>query len=84
MVSPTVFSLMIDQKRTGSPVVITAGNKDIRHEANVRSDLADMAAPFAKWERRDYASRTSSVDNAPGFPRSAHSSNRSGLRRIVW
>ncbi len=43
------FSLMIDQRRTGSPVVITAGNKDIRHEANVRSDLADMAAPFAKW-----------------------------------
>ncbi len=43
------FSLMIDQKRTGSPVVITAGNKDIRHLANNRSDLADMAAPFAKW-----------------------------------
>ena len=43
------FSLMIDQKRTGSPVVITAGNKDIRHLAGARSDLADMAAPFAKW-----------------------------------
>ena len=43
------FSLMIDQKRTGSPVVITAGNKDIRHMAAGRSDLADMAAPFAKW-----------------------------------
>ncbi len=43
------FSLMIDQKRTGSPVVITAGNKDIRHLASDRSDLADMAAPFAKW-----------------------------------
>lgn len=43
------FSLMIDQKRTGSPVVITAGNKDIRHLANNRSDLADMARPFAKW-----------------------------------
>ena len=43
------FSLMIDQKRTGSPVVITAGNKDIRHLANNRSDLAGMAAPFAKW-----------------------------------
>ncbi len=43
------FSLMIDQYRTGSPVVITAGNKDIRHLAGGRSDLADMAAPFAKW-----------------------------------
>ena len=43
------LSLMIDQKRTGSPVVITAGNKDIRHLAAGRSDLADMAAPFAKW-----------------------------------
>ena len=27
------FSLMVDQNRTGSPVVITAGNKDIRHMA---------------------------------------------------
>ena len=43
------FSLMVDQKKTGSPVVITAGNKDIRHLAAGRSDLADMAAPFAKW-----------------------------------
>lgn len=43
------FSLMIDQKRTGSPVVITAGNKDIRHLAGGRSDLSEMAAPFAKW-----------------------------------
>ncbi len=43
------FSLMVDQKKTGSPVVITAGNKDIRHMAAGRSDLADMAAPFAKW-----------------------------------
>ena len=43
------FSLMIDQKKTGSPVVITAGNKDIRHMAAGRSDLADMAVPFAKW-----------------------------------
>ena len=43
------FSLMIDQLRTGSPVVITAGNKDIRHVSNNRSDLADMARPFAKW-----------------------------------
>lgn len=43
------FSLMVDQNRTGSPVVITAGNKDIRHMAAGRSDLADMAAPFAKW-----------------------------------
>ena len=43
------FSLMVDQNRTGSPVVITAGNKDIRHMAAGRSDLADMATPFAKW-----------------------------------
>lgn len=43
------FSLMVDQHRTGTPVVITAGNKDIRHVAGGRSDLADMAAPFAKW-----------------------------------
>ncbi len=43
------FSLMIDQYRTGSPVVITAGNKDVRHLAGGRSDLVEMAAPFTKW-----------------------------------
>ena len=43
------FGLMVDQKKTGSPVVITAGNKDVRHLAAGRSDLVEMAAPFSKW-----------------------------------
>ncbi len=43
------FGLMVDQKRTGTPMVITAGNKDVRSLAAGRSDLAEMAAPFAKW-----------------------------------
>ena len=78
------FSLMIDQKRTGSPVVITAGNKDIRHLANNRSDLADMAAPFAKWSAEiSHPEQVPSVI-ASGFSRSAHSSDRTCLRSVVW
>ncbi len=43
------LSLMIDQKYTYAPMVVTAGNKDIRKLAAGRSDLADMARPFVKW-----------------------------------
>ncbi|MBN4059372.1 thiamine pyrophosphate-binding protein [Dehalococcoides mccartyi] len=43
------FSMMIDQLNTGSPMVITAGNKDIRKLGAGRSDLAEMARPFSKW-----------------------------------
>jgi benzoylformate decarboxylase len=43
------LSLMIDQKYSGTPMVLTAGNKDIRKLAAGRSDLAEMARPFAKW-----------------------------------
>jgi benzoylformate decarboxylase len=43
------LSLMIDQLYSGTPMVMTAGNKDIRKLAPGRSDLADMARPYAKW-----------------------------------
>ena len=43
------LSLMIDMKYSGTPMVLTAGNKDIRKMAAGRSDLAEMARPFAKW-----------------------------------
>ena len=43
------LSLMVDQKYTYGPMVLTAGNKDIRKLAAGRSDLAEMARPFAKW-----------------------------------
>lgn len=43
------LSLMIDMKYSGTPMVLTAGNKDIRQMAAGRSDLAEMARPFAKW-----------------------------------
>ncbi|HIK88529.1 MAG TPA: thiamine pyrophosphate-binding protein [Dehalococcoidia bacterium] len=43
------FSMMIDQLRSGTPMVITAGNKDIRKLGPGRSDLAEMAKPFSKW-----------------------------------
>ena len=43
------FGLMIDMLRGGTPVVVTAGNKDSRHLAYGRSDLARMADPFSKW-----------------------------------
>lgn len=43
------FSLLIDSKRTGTPMVVTAGNKDVRKLAEDRSDLVEMARPFVKW-----------------------------------
>tara|TARA_Y100000588_G_scaffold135284_1_gene148777 strand:+ start:489 stop:2138 length:1650 start_codon:yes stop_codon:yes gene_type:complete len=43
------LSLMIDQLRSGTPMVVTAGNKDIRKLGSGRSDLAELARPFAKW-----------------------------------
>jgi benzoylformate decarboxylase len=43
------LSLMIDQLYSGTPMVMTAGNKDIRKMAPGRSDLANMARPYAKW-----------------------------------
>ncbi|MBP39358.1 MAG: thiamine pyrophosphate-binding protein [Dehalococcoidia bacterium] len=43
------LSLMIDQLYSGTPMVMTAGNKDIRKLGAGRSDLADMARPYAKW-----------------------------------
>jgi benzoylformate decarboxylase len=43
------LSLMIDQLYSGTPMVMTAGNKDIRKLAPGRSDLAHMARPYAKW-----------------------------------
>ena len=43
------FSMMVDQLRSGTPMVITAGNKDIRKLGPGRSDLAELARPFSKW-----------------------------------
>ena len=43
------LSLMIDQLRSGTPMVMTAGNIDIRKLGRGRSDLAELARPFAKW-----------------------------------
>ena len=43
------LSLMIDQLYSGTPMVMTAGNKDIHKIAPGRSDLANMARPYAKW-----------------------------------
>lgn len=43
------FSLLADSKYAGTPLVVTAGNKDVRKLAEGRSDLARMAEPFCKW-----------------------------------
>ena len=43
------FSLLADSNYAGTPLVITAGNKDVRKLAEGRSDLARMAEPFCKW-----------------------------------
>jgi len=43
------YSMMVDMLRSGSSMVITAGNKDIRKLGPGRSDLAEQARPFSKW-----------------------------------
>ncbi len=43
------FALLIDSYYTGTPLVVTAGNKDVRKLTEGRSDLAEMAQPYAKW-----------------------------------
>jgi benzoylformate decarboxylase len=43
------FSLLIDSKKAGTPMVVTAGNKDVRKLGEGRVDLAEMARPFTKW-----------------------------------
>jgi len=42
------LSLMIDQLYSGTPMVMTAGNKDIHKIAPGRSGFANMARPYAK------------------------------------
>ncbi|MSQ08535.1 MAG: thiamine pyrophosphate-binding protein [Dehalococcoidia bacterium] len=43
------FSLLIDSKKIGTPMVVTAGNKDVRKLGEGRTDLAELARPFTKW-----------------------------------
>ena len=43
------FALLIDSYNAGTPLVMTAGNKDVRKLAEGRSDLAEMARPYTKW-----------------------------------
>ena len=43
------ISLLINAFYGGAPIVLTAGNKDIRKLGPGRSDLAELARPFAKW-----------------------------------
>jgi len=60
------LSLMIDQLYSGTPMVMTAGNKDIRKLAPGRSDLANMARPYAKW-----STEITHAEQVPGVIRRA-------------
>ena len=43
------ISLLHHAKDGGAPLVLTAGNKDVRKLAEGRSDLAEMVRQFTKW-----------------------------------
>ncbi len=43
------ISLLYNAREGGSPMVVTAGNKDIRERAVEHTDLAQMVAQFTKW-----------------------------------
>ncbi|MQG89069.1 MAG: thiamine pyrophosphate-binding protein [SAR202 cluster bacterium] len=60
------YSLMIDQLRSGTSMVVTAGNKDIRKLASERSDLAEQARPFSKW-----SAEITHADQVPSIVRRA-------------
>jgi benzoylformate decarboxylase len=60
------LSLMIDQLYSGTPMVMTAGNKDIRKLGAGRSDLANMARPYAKW-----STEITHAEQVPGVIRRA-------------
>ena len=43
------ISLLHNANAGGTPLVLTAGNKDMRELAHGRTDLADMTRQFTKW-----------------------------------
>jgi len=43
------LSLLNDAMALGTPMVVTAGNKDIRKLSEGRADLAEICKPFTKW-----------------------------------
>ena len=43
------MSLLYNSFFGGTPIVVTAGNKDIMEIAHERTDLADLVRPFTKW-----------------------------------
>ena len=43
------LSLLNDSNFSGTPLVVTAANKDVRKLAEGRSDLVRMCEPFTKW-----------------------------------
>ncbi len=43
------LSLLNDSNFSGTPLVVTAANKDVRKLAEGRADLARMCEPFTKW-----------------------------------
>ena len=43
------MSLLYNAYFGGTPLVLSAGNKDIRELAHERTDLAEMVRPFTKW-----------------------------------
>ena len=81
------FALLIDSYNTGTPMVVTAGNKDVRKLAEGRSDLAEMARPYTKWSAEithpeQYPSVIRRAFNEARAPRRALSLCR--FRPILW
>ena len=82
------FALLIDSYNTGTPMVVTAGNKDVRKLAEGRSDPRGDGAAVHEVERRNHTSLSSTRQLSAGrstkrrAPRPALSSCR--FRLILW
>ena len=60
------MSLMHNANEGGTPIVLSAGNLDVRELARGRTDLASLVRPFAKW-----SAEATHPEQVPGFMRRA-------------
>ena len=78
------ISLLHHAMDGGVPLVLTAGNKDIRKYNEGRSDLVEMVRQFTKWSGRSDSCGADAGNGATGVPRGQDTANRPdvcGLRR---
>ena len=76
------IALMLDALNTGSPMVVTSANYDIRKTNETLTDLANLVRPVTKWSvELSHPDQIPSVIRA-GVQRGQHSPEGAGLCRL--